>query len=144
MKWVPDFIKFEKQVIGMKKNYSITLLFLSMMVSHQLRAQKIFSKPQNPSEFAGRILGEQKSWQQLQLPKNSVQYKLNPPVSYTYNFGKKAEAFSYTIHLPEEKSTAVMPFYISGNHVSHPYLKYYPPYKGKLHFNKQLIPGQRL
>lgn len=109
-----------------------------MIVSIQLRAQKLFSKPKNSSEFAGRILADQKNWQQLQLPKNSIQYKLNPPVVFTYAFGQKPAPVTLSIKLPGENEYYGKPFHYNGNNKSHPYLKYYPSYTGKLQFDKKL------
>ena len=98
-------------------------------------AQIIAGKPKNSNEAVGRILHEQKIWQQKQLPKNSVQYKLSPPLSYTYTFNQQQKPLLLDIKLPGNKIYSNL--HITGYTNSHPYAKYYPAYTGRLSFSRK-------
>ena len=122
----------------MKNYFFIAVFFISIAVCSNCKAQLLPRKPKNASQLAGMIINEQKDWQQQQLPKNSVQYKLNPPHSYTYTFNQQQKPLVLNIKTPEH-TTAYYYLSTGGHTISHPYLKYYPGYKGKLSFNKKFV-----
>ena len=124
------------------KTTAFILTFVISFAFTRLDAQVFPGRPKNASQLAGRIIGEQKNWQHRQLPKNSVQYKLQPPSSYTYTFNKTQKPFLFTVNRPGSVKYPD-PFTV-GNTKTSPYIKYYPSYRGKLIFHKTFEPGSSL
>lgn len=119
----------------MKLSCFILACIFLLLFTESSTAQQLFARPKNQAQFAARIINEQKTWQQLQMPKNSVQYKINPPHIFTYTFKKNQTPFIVDIKLPG-KVVYKTPYVVNQDH---PYLKYYPSYSGKLKFNKLLF-----